>query len=367
MNLLEHEGKKLFSEYGIKVPRGFVTKSLEEAENFARDLCGERADECIVLKAQIPAGKRGKTGGVVFTDLKNFRRNWEKVISFLEKKGFPQAEILTDEKIEFEKQMYLSVTVNRFERCLELLYSPEGGMEIEDIAKQFPEKLVSVKFFPEDNAEDVFKKIPEKARSVARALIHLSIEKDLLLAEINPLVELKDGKLVALDAKIIADDNAIFRQAAFAKRASIEESELERKAKQFDVSYVELDGDIAIIGNGAGMVMATLDLILENGGKPANFCDVGGGATTLQMEKALEIVLQKPNVKKLLVNIFGGITHCDFIAKGMIDYFEQFPTKIPVTVRMIGTNEDKAHEMLKAYKFPAFRSMEEASAYVVKM
>ncbi len=374
MFLKEFEGSSLFVKYGIPVPAGqlFDTKILkdsQELEKAASQFVEEQAkigSGEFAVKAQLTKGGRGKSGAIVFAGKEDLVKN----ITGLKEKfdaGDGALEILVQEKADIEKELYLAMLIDRDKKCPKLVYSERGGVDIERTAETDPlqifeldiegfkagerEKLM-LEFFTENGG-----KLASELFGVAKKLLELFEKEDAVLAEINPLVMTRKGGLIALDSKVIIDDSAISRHEYLAGMRRRGLSATESEAMESGLSYVELDGDIAIIGNGAGLVMATLDSLARKGGKPANFCDVGGGATDEMMKRALKIVLSKKNIKGLFINIFGGITRCDEIANGIVNFFGGGAAagggaeaiNIPVVIRLTGTNEDAAREILQKY------------------
>jgi len=269
-------------------------------------------------------------------------------------------EILIQEKIGIEKEYYLSVTIDRFLRRPVVIFSEEGGMEIEEIAEKFPGKVSVIDCEDESCADAVKNILPKEIQGIANNLYELFIREDAVMAEINPLVVTKDGELLAIDSKIIIDNNAISRHPVFSHKDVSGYCELELKAQEVGLSYVELNGDIAVIGNGAGLVMATLDEVESFGGKPANFCDIGGGASAEIVQQAIGIVMQKKSVRALFINVFGGITHCDEVANGIILALVRTGMDFPVVIRLVGTNDVLAKELLTARGFSVQNSFEDA-------
>lgn len=353
MNLKEYQGKKLFKEFGISVPEGAVVFDIEKACDVVQKIGGE-----VVVKAQILAGKRGKGGGIKFANMENAAEVSSSILGN-EINGHEVCEVLIEKKLEISKEMYLSFTVDRANKCMTLVFCEEGGMDIEEISAKFPDKILKV--VGEFKVGD----LPEGVYEIAEKLHKLVLEKDAVLAEINPLVLTDEGEFVAADAKVVIDDNALFRQEEFLAQEAFD-SEIEKKASSYGLSYVELDGDIAIIGNGAGLVMASLDTVSHFGGKPANFLDVGGGASVEMMSKALEIVLMKKDVKAIFINIFGGITRCDEVAGGIVEYLAKCGVAVPMVVRMIGTNEEEGRRILEGSGVKSLESMEEGAREAVK-
>ncbi|MBV8146145.1 MAG: ADP-forming succinate--CoA ligase subunit beta, partial [Gammaproteobacteria bacterium] len=361
MNLHEYQAKEVFRSYGIPVPAGRVAASAEEAVAAAQTLGGT----VWVVKAQVHAGGRGKAGGV------KLARDPEAVRSaaagMLGKalvtpqtgpEGLPVARVYVESGSAIARELYLSLTLNRERGRVAFIASAAGGMDIEEVAHQTPEKILSVTVHPaagfgaHQARELAFglglagEQIGQ-FQALAAALYRLYLEKDLSLVEINPLIVTAEGALMALDAKLNIDDNALFRHPELAQlRDTTQEDPMERRAAEHDLNYVSLDGNIACMVNGAGLAMATMDLIKLHGGQPANFLDVGGGATSERVTAAFELILSNRRVRAVLVNIFGGIVRCDLIADGVIKAVQRVGVKVPVVVRLEGTNADKAREML---------------------
>ena len=361
MNLHEYQAKDIFRNYGIAVPAGRVAASADEAAAAAQALGGS----VWVVKAQVHAGGRGKAGGVkVVRDIEAVRAAAQAMLGTrlvtkqTAEDGLPIEHVYVESGSDIDREIYVSLTLNRERGRIALIASAAGGMDIEEVAAHTPEKILSVTVHPAAGLQ------PYQARqiafglglkggqiaefqSIAMALYRLYVEKDASLVEINPLIVTKAGSLVALDAKINIDANAVFRHPDLAKlRDASQEDPMERRAAEHDLNYVSLDGDIACMVNGAGLAMATMDLIKLHGGQPANFLDVGGGATSQRVTAAFQLILSNPKVRAVLVNIFGGIVRCDLIAEGVINAVKNVGVKVPVVVRLEGTNADKAREML---------------------
>jgi succinyl-CoA synthetase beta subunit len=361
MNLHEYQAKELFHSYGIPVPAGKVAASADEAVDAARALGGK----VWVVKAQVHAGGRGKAGGVKLArDLDAVRNaaagmlGKRLVTQQTTAEGLPVARVYVEAGSQIAREVYLSLTLNRERGRVALIASAAGGMDIEEVAHTAPEKILSVLIHPASGLAGYQARelgfglglsgaqISE-FQTLAAALYRLYMENDLSLVEINPLIVTESGALLALDAKINLDANALFRHPELAKlRDSSQEDPMERRAAEHDLNYVSLDGDIACMVNGAGLAMATMDLIKLHGGQPANFLDVGGGATSERVTAAFELILSNPKVRAVLVNIFGGIVRCDLIADGVINAVRKVGVSVPVVVRLEGTNADKAREML---------------------
>jgi succinyl-CoA synthetase beta subunit len=362
MNLHEYQSKKIFSDYGIPVPTGGVAATPDEAVDVARQLGGP----VWVVKAQVHAGGRGKAGGVkVVRDLEAVRSATAELLGkrLVTKQtgpeGLPTAKVYVESGSDIDREIYLSLTLNREKGRIAVVASAAGGMDIEEVAAHEPEKILSATIHPavgleayqaRDLAFGLTLTAPQIAEfgQILKALYTLYIDTDASLVEVNPLIVTKAGKLVALDAKIGIDPNAVFRHPDLAAlRDETQEDPMEARAATHDLNYVSLDGDIACMVNGAGLAMATMDVIKLHGGKPANFLDVGGGATAERVTAAFELILSNPNVKAILVNIFGGIVRCDVIAEGVMTAVKNVGVKVPVIVRLEGTNAKQARQMLK--------------------
>jgi succinyl-CoA synthetase beta subunit len=361
MNLHEYQAKEVFRSYGIAVPAGQVAATAEEAASAAQSLGGP----VWVVKAQVHAGGRGKAGGVkVVRDVGAVRAaaagmlGERLVTKQTGPEGLPVEKVYVESGSEIDREIYLSLTLNRERGRIALIASAAGGMDIEEVAEKTPEKILTVNVHPAAGLQ------PYQCRqiafglglkgaqiaefqSIATALYRLYNEKDASLVEVNPLIVTKAGHLVALDAKINIDANAVFRHPDVAQmRDATQEDPMERRASEHDLNYVSLDGDIACMVNGAGLAMATMDLIKLHGGHPANFLDVGGGATSERVTAAFQLILSNPKVRAVLVNIFGGIVRCDLIADGVINAVKNVGVKVPVVVRLEGTNAKEARETL---------------------
>jgi succinyl-CoA synthetase beta subunit len=361
MNLHEYQAKEVFRGYGINVPAGKAAASAEAAVAAARDLGGG----VWVVKAQVHAGGRGKAGGVKL--VRDFDAVRAAAAELLGKRlvtpqtpasGLPVERVYVEVGSEIAREIYVSLTLNRERGRIALIASAAGGMEIEEVAHATPEKILTVNVHPAAGlqgyqARELAFGLGLKGaqvgefQSLVMALYRMYLEKDLSLVEINPLIVTKSGALMALDAKINVDANALLRHPELAQlRDASQEDPMERRASEHDLNYVSLDGNIACMVNGAGLAMATMDLIKLHGGAPANFLDVGGGATAERVTAAFELILSNPKVRAVLVNIFGGIVRCDLIAEGVIAAVKKVGVRVPVIVRLEGTNADKARAML---------------------
>jgi len=363
----EYQGKQILREYGVPTPRGFPAMSVDEAVDAAKKLGGK----VWVVKAQIHAGGRGKGGGVkVAKSIDEVRTLSRKILgmNLVTHQTGPHGQkvrrLLIEEGADIKKELYVGMVVDRGTQQVVLMASSEGGMDIEEVAAKTPQKIKKVFIDPaqglsDDDADEIALSIgiPESAvaqgRTVFKALYKAFDATDASLAEINPLILTGDGRVVALDAKLNFDDNALFRHPEeVAMRDLDEEDPLEIEASKYDLNYISLDGDIACMVNGAGLAMATMDTIKLYGGAPANFLDVGGGATAEKVTAAFKIMLKNPKVKAILVNIFGGIMKCDTIATGVVAAAREVKLSIPLVVRMKGTNEDLGKKILKDSGLP---------------
>lgn len=364
MKLNEYQGNKIFRKNKIMVPKGFLVRKADKI----KDKLDSLSTDEYAVKAQVLVGGRGKAGGVKFATKKNIIKVASSILG-KEIKGIKVEKVLIAEKLDFLKEIYVSITVNRVEKDLTLIVSPEGGVDIEKLAGTSPKKIIKIPMneFSENLIRNKMKNFEHTGQliDIIKKLHRIMMEYDAELVEINPLAVTCEG-LVALDSKIILDDNALFRHQEFIAQKKEELTAIEKKADEFSIQYVELGGNIAIIGNGAGLVMATLDVLAYYGGRPANFLDVGGGASVEKMERSLEIcMLKKP--KGIFINIFGGITRCDYIAQGLVDYVKLHSIDIPMVVRLIGTNEKEGQEILKKNKIAALPSMEECAKKIIEL
>jgi succinyl-CoA synthetase beta subunit len=378
----EYQGKEIFRRYGMTVPRGIPAFSVDEAVKAAQSLGGP----VWVVKAQIHAGGRGKGGGVKLAkSLDEVRDVAGKILGMqlvthqTGPAGQKVRRLLIEEGADIRKELYVGMVVDRGSQRVALMASSEGGMDIEEVAAKTPEKIHTVFIDPmkgltDAEADDVARKIgiPDasipQARAMLKGLYKSFDETDASLAEINPLVLTGDGKVIALDAKLNFDSNALFRHPDIvAMRDLDEEDPAEVEASKFDLSYISLDGNIGCLVNGAGLAMATMDVIKLYGGEPANFLDVGGGATAEKVTEAFKIMLRNPHLKAILVNIFGGIMRCDVIAEGVIAASKAVGLKVPLVVRMKGTNEELGRKILADSGLPIIsaNNMAEAAEKVV--
>ncbi len=382
MNVHEYQGKEILRKYGVATPRGIPCFSVDEAVKAAETLGGK----VWVVKAQIHAGGRGKGGGVkVAKSIDEVRDYASKILgmTLVTHQTGPEGRLvkrlLVEEGADIKKELYVGMVVDRATQRVTLMASSEGGMDIEHVAEHTPEKIFKVSIDPvkglsDAEGDEMARKIgvPDiavpQARAFMQSLYKAFDEIDCSLAEINPLIYTSDNKVLALDAKLNFDSNALYRHPEIvAMRDLDEEDPAEVEASKFDLAYISLDGDIGCLVNGAGLAMATMDVIKLYGGSPANFLDVGGGATTEKVTEAFKIMLKNPHLKAILVNIFGGIMKCDVIANGVITAAREVQLKVPLVVRMKGTNEELGRQILKDSGLPIIsaNNMAEAAERVV--
>ncbi|MEM8513001.1 succinyl-CoA synthetase beta subunit [Massilia sp. MP_M2] len=382
MKIHEYQGKEILRKFGVTVPRGIPCMSVEEAVKAAEELGGP----VWVVKAQIHAGGRGKGGGVkVAKSLEQVKEYADQIMGMqlithqTSPEGQKVRRLMVEEGADIKQELYVSLVTDRVSQKVVLMASSEGGMDIEEVAHSNPEKIHNLVIDPkigltDEQADDIAAKIGVPAGSIADARANLQglykayWETDASLAEINPLIVTGSGKIIALDAKFNFDANALYRRPEIvAYRDLDEEDPAEVEASKFDLAYISLDGNIGCLVNGAGLAMATMDTIKLFGGEPANFLDVGGGATAEKVTEAFKIMLKNPDLKAILVNIFGGIMRCDVIAEGVIAASKAVSLQVPLVVRMKGTNEDLGKKMLAESGLPiiAADTMEDAAKSVV--
>ena len=361
MNLHEYQSKRLFADFGIPVPKGIPAQNANDAVKAAQALGGK----LWVVKAQVHAGGRGKAGGVKLARSLDEVRDYTKgmlgqrlVTHQTGPEGLPINTVYVESGSDIDRELYLSMLVDREVSRISFIASAAGGMDIEKVAAETPEKIFSIAINPAAGLQDyqarqlafgleLDKQQMRQFGDLIKKMYQLYLDCDASLVEVNPLITTKAGDVVALDAKINIDSNALFRHAELvALRDESQEDEAERHAAENDLNYVSLDGNIACMVNGAGLAMATMDLIKLHGGDPANFLDVGGGATAERVAAAFKLILSNDNVKAILVNIFGGIVRCDLIAEGIVTAVKEVGVEVPVVVRLEGTNVDKGRELL---------------------
>jgi succinyl-CoA synthetase beta subunit len=384
MKIHEYQGKELLKNYGVAVPRGIVARSPEEAEQAAREL----GTEVVVVKAQIHAGGRGKGGGVKLAKSPEEAREiaagmlgMKLVTHQTGPEGTEVRTLLVEEGLPIDKEFYLGIVLDRATGRPVFMASQAGGMDIEEVAAHTPERILKETIDPAVGFRSFQARklafglgldpsLVNQAAKFMQSLYHAYEQLDASLLEINPFLLTKDNRLIALDAKVNFDDNAMFRHKDFAALRDLNEEEpLEIEASKFDLNYIKLDGNIACMVNGAGLAMATMDIIKLAGGEPANFLDVGGGASQERVEAAFRILLGDENVRAVLVNIFGGIVRCDMVARGVVGAAQNLGVKVPVVVRLEGTNVEEGQRVLResGLNFTVANGMKDAAEKVVSL
>ncbi len=372
MKLLEYEAKEIAKKYGIPIPQGVLIERPDQVSEAIEEL-----GLPVVLKAQVPVAGRGKAGGVKLArDPDEALEKAEQLFS-MEIKGYPVLSVLVEKAENIKRELYLSFTIDRANRRIVMLASGEGGMEIEELAKEKPEAIIRLPIEPEvglkaHEAREVGKKIGlsgnelRQFENIAKNMYKIFTDYDAELVESNPLA-ITDRGLVALDFRMIVDDNAVFRHPELEAARERELTETEKVAVRYGFFYVELDGDIGIIGNGAGLTMATMDVVNYYGGKPANFLDIGGGARRERVKAAVKLLLNNPKVKVIFVNIFGGITLASEVALGIVEALKETENKKPIVARIVGTAEEEGRKILQEAGIPLFESMDEAAKEAVRI
>ena len=372
MKLHEYQSKRIFAEFGVPIPRGDVATTPEQARRITARL-GKR----VVVKSQVLVGGRGKDGGIRLADHPDESERVADQILGMNIKGLTVKKVLVDEAADIATEIYLGIVIDRARRRPVMIASAEGGVEIEEVARVTPERLVKIAIDPflglqaYQGRELAFgiglpKGLVRDFVKIAQGLYNAFVECDASLAEINPLVVTGEDKLLAVDGKMLLDDNALFRHFELAEmRDADEEMPEEQEARRHGLSYVKLDGEIGCMVNGAGLAMATMDITKLYGGEPANFLDIGGGAQAEKVAAALRIILSDPNVKAVLFNIFGGITRCDEVAKGILEALRGVPTDVPMVARLVGTNEAEGRQILAEADMITAATLTEAAQKVV--
>jgi succinyl-CoA synthetase beta subunit len=354
MKLHEYQSKTIFSKYGIPIPKGRVAATAAEAKHIAEELGGR-----VVIKSQVLVGGRGKAGGVKVARNADEAEQFAQQVLTMQIKGLPVRKVLVDEAAAIDTEIYFSITNDRAAKKPVMIASAAGGVDIEEVAATTPEKIVKVHIDPllglrDYQARDIAASIdlPRELwrdfSKIAAGLWQAYLETDATLAEINPLVITKDKRLVALDGKMMIDDNSLFRHSKLAEIRDIdEEAPAETEARRHGLSYIKLDGNIGCMVNGAGLAMTSMDIVKLFGGEPANFLDIGGGAGAEKVAAAMRIIISDPNVKAVLINIFGGITRCDEVARGILTAMDEVKPKVPMVVRLVGTNAEEGRKLLE--------------------
>ena len=373
MKFLEYQAKEVFAAAGIPTPQGKVAATAEKARAIAEEL-----GDAVVVKAQVPIGGRGKAGGVaVVRSAAEAEKEAERILS-MEIRGYPVEEVLIEKAADIKAEFYLGVTVDRARQAPVLIVSSAGGMDIEEVAATHPDKVAKVWIDPLIGLRPFQVKeacyraqvppdlIPEMSRFIEK-VYRIFKEQDAILVEINPLALLGSGELIALDGKMETDDNARFRHPDAKGVDEQAEHPLEQRAKELGLSYVKLDGEVGIVGNGAGLVMTTLDMIQRHGGKAANFLDIGGGAKAEVVKNGLSLILSDSDVKSILINVFGGITRCDEVAKGLLSVIQEMEVHVPIVVRLAGTRAEEGRALLAESNLATAESFQEAAKKAVEL
>jgi succinyl-CoA synthetase beta subunit len=372
MKLHEYQSKQIFSKYGVPIPRGRVAATASEARQIADELGGR-----VVVKSQVLVGGRGKAGGIKVANNSIEAEQLATQILAMEIKGLPVRKVLVDEAAAIEQEIYLGITNDRAARKPVMMASAAGGVDIEEVAATTPEKIIRAHIDPllglrDYQSRDIaaFIDLPREYwrdfGKIANGLWRAYTASDATLAEINPLVITKDKRLAALDGKMLIDDNALFRHPDLAEMRDIdEEAPSETEARKYGLSFIKLDGNIGCMVNGAGLAMTSMDVIKLFGGEPANFLDIGGGAGADKVAAAMRIILSDPNVKAVLYNIFGGITRCDEVARGILTAMEEVKPHVPMVVRLVGTNAEEGRALLADAKMITADTLADAAQKAV--
>jgi succinyl-CoA synthetase beta subunit len=373
MKLHEYQAKQIFKKFGIPIPRGRVAVTASEARQIAEEL-----GTLVVIKSQVLVGGRGKAGGIRLAKTPQEAEVVANAILGMEIKSLPVRKILVDEAANISKEIYLGITNDRTSRKPVIMASSAGGIDIEEVAHTNPEKIFKIQIDPllglrDYQSRDLAANIDLPRQywrgfsEVTEGIWQVYTKNDATLVEINPLVITTDNRLLALDAKMIIDDNALFRHPDLVEMRDLDiEAPEEIEARKFGLSYIKLDGEIGCMVNGAGLAMATMDIIKLSGGDPANFLDVGGGAGAEKVAAALRIILSDTNVKAVLFNIFGGITRCDEVARGILAALEKVKPKVPMVARLVGTNAEEGRQLLAEAKMITAETLLEAAQAAVK-
>jgi succinyl-CoA synthetase beta subunit len=372
MKLHEFYSKKIFKEYGIPIPEGELAQTPAEAQKIAKKLNGP-----VVIKSQVLVGGRGKAGGIKVAQTAKEAAQYAEEILALTIKGLPVRMVLVDQAADIKTEIYLGITNDRSARKPVIMASAAGGVDIEEVAHKTPEKIIKCHIDPlmglqsyqsRDLAAgiDLPREHWRAFGKIASGLWQAYSGSDATLAEINPLVITGDGELLAVDGKMVLDDNALFRHPDLEELRDLDvDQEAEIQAREHGLSFIKLGGDIGCMVNGAGLAMTTMDIIKLFGGEPANFLDIGGGASSEKVSAALEIILSDPNVKAVLFNIFGGITRCDLVAKGILEALDEVKTSVPMVVRLVGTNAAEGRQLLKNAQMETADTLAEAAKLAV--
>ncbi len=374
MKLHEYQTKQIFADHGIPIPKGWVAETPEEAERIARELGGP-----VAVKAQVLVGGRGKAGGIKLARTPEEARQVAEAILSMTIKGLPVRKVLVEEAAAIAQEIYLGITNDRAAKRPVVMASSEGGVDIEEVARRSPEKIARTHIHPLLGLQayqirglasdiDLPREHWSKFIAFARALEAVYHKYDATLVEINPLVITQEGDLLALDAKMVVDDNALFRHPELEEMRDLDaEDPVEVEARKYGLSYIKLEGNIGCMVNGAGLAMATMDIIKLYGGEPANFLDIGGGASAERVAHAMRFILSDPKVKAVLINIFGGITRGDEVARGILQALEEVKPNVPMVVRLVGTNAEEGMALLQEAAMETATTLSEAAQKAVAL
>jgi len=372
MKLHEYQSKLLFSKFDIPVPKGRIASTASDAKQIAEYLAGS-----VVIKAQVLVGGRGKAGGIRLVKNPKAAEEIAAEIFAMDIKGLPVRKVLVEEAISIKKEVYLAITNDRQRRMPVLITSSEGGVDIEGVAHRHPDKITKVYINPLIGLRDYQARDAainaDLPREIMRSFIRVAVglwqvytQYDAHLVEINPLVISDDQRIIALDGKVIIDENALFRHPELVEFRDLDiENPNEIEARKYGLSYIQMDGEIGCLVNGAGLAMASMDIIQKFGGKPANFLDIGGGASSEKVTSALRIILGDKNIKAVLINIFGGITRCDEVAKGIRSALSEIKPTVPIIVRLVGTNADEGMQLLASEQIITAETLSDAAQKAV--
>ncbi len=368
MKLHEYQSKSVFAKHNIPIPKGRIASTAQEAKQIAEELGGR-----VVIKAQVLVGGRGKAGGIRLAKTPKETEELATAILSMDIKGLPVRKLLVDEAVGIQQEIYLGIVNDRSARCPVIMASASGGVDIEQVAVETPEKIIKVLIDPllglhDFQARDIAGGI-DLPRSqwrlfteICHGLWSAYEEMDATLAEINPLVITNEQRMIALDGKMVVDDNALFRHSQFADLRDLDvEAPAEIAARKYGLSFIKLEGDIGCMVNGAGLAMATMDIIKLYGAEPANFLDIGGGASAEKVAAAFRIILSDPKVKAVLINIFGGITRCDEVARGILAAMKEVKPKVSMVVRLVGTNAEEGRRLLSESKIITAETLVDAA------
>lgn len=374
MKLHEYQSKQLFERFGIPIPKGRIAGTSDEAKQISEELGGK-----VVIKSQVLVGGRGKAGGIRLAKSPEEAHDLATKILGMEIKGLPVRKVLVDEAISIEREFYIGIVNDRQSQQPVLMASAAGGMEIEEVAQRNPEKIIKVYIDPllglcdyqlrgAAIAIDLPKVLWKTFTEIVQGLWKVYQSSDATLAEINPLVLSAENRLVALDAKVVIDDNALFRHPDLADLRDLDaEAASEIEARKYGVTFIKMEGNVGCMVNGAGLAMTTMDILALCGGEAANFLDIGGGASADKVTASLRVILADKNVKSILVNVFGGITRCDEVAKGILAASKEVGVNVPMVVRLVGTNEEEGRKLLKEAKFNPAETLLQAAQMAVDL